>query len=86
MKKKLAELENRNDGDVQIIDVKLNNRKTKTTSKVDDSNDVKNQLNKNTIPNISSLINEKIASTENSESLKQMNSNSVNVKNTNKKK
>jgi|TARA_B110000438_G_scaffold302665_1_gene361091 ribonucleoside-diphosphate reductase alpha chain len=83
--KKLAELENRNDGDVQIIDVKLNNRKTKTTSKVDDSNDVKNQLNKNTIPNISSLINEKIASTENSESLKQMNSNSVNVKNTNKK-
>ena len=28
--KKLSELENRNDGEVKIIDVKLNNRKTKT--------------------------------------------------------
>ena len=28
--KKLSELEKRNDGEVQIIDVKLNNRKTKT--------------------------------------------------------
>ena len=27
--KKLSELENRNDGQVQIIDVRLNNRKTK---------------------------------------------------------
>ena len=30
--KKLSELENRNDGEVQIIDVKLNNRKTKKVS------------------------------------------------------
>ena len=30
--KKLSELENRNDGEVQIIDVKLNNRKTKKAS------------------------------------------------------
>ena len=28
--KKLSELENRNDGAVEVIDVKLNNRKTKT--------------------------------------------------------
>ena len=28
--KKLSELENRKDGEVQIIDVRLNNRKTKT--------------------------------------------------------
>ena len=28
---KLSELENRNDGEVKIIDVTLNNRKTKTT-------------------------------------------------------
>ena len=33
--KKLSELENRNDGEVEIIDVKLNNRKTKT---VDEKN------------------------------------------------
>ena len=31
--KKLSELENRNDGEVKIIDVKLNNRKTKTVGK-----------------------------------------------------
>ena len=31
--KKLSELENRNDGKVEIIDVKLNNRKTKTAIK-----------------------------------------------------
>ena len=33
--KKLAELENRKDGEVQIIDVRLNNRKTKTSDKYD---------------------------------------------------
>jgi ribonucleoside-diphosphate reductase alpha chain len=33
--KKLTELENRNDGKVEIIDVKLNNRKTKTIDKKD---------------------------------------------------
>ena len=31
--KKFSELENRNDGEVQILDVKLNNRKTKTLNK-----------------------------------------------------
>ena len=30
--KKLSELENRNDGEVKIIDVKLNSRKTKTAN------------------------------------------------------
>ena len=33
--KKLAELENRKDGEVQIIDVRLNNRKTKTADKTE---------------------------------------------------
>ena len=31
--KKLSELENRKDGQFEIIDVKLNNRKTKTNNK-----------------------------------------------------
>ena len=31
--KKLSELENRKDGEVQVIDVKLNSRKTKTVGK-----------------------------------------------------
>ena len=30
--KKLSELENRNDGKVEVIEVKLNNRKTKKTN------------------------------------------------------
>ena len=34
--KKLSELENRKDGDVEILDVRLNNRKTKTINKKDD--------------------------------------------------
>ena len=35
--KKLTELENRNDGKVEIIDVKLNNRKTKTIDNKDNN-------------------------------------------------
>ena len=34
--KKLSELENRNDGEVKVIDVKLNNRKTRTTENKQD--------------------------------------------------
>ena len=39
--KKLSELENRNDGQVQIIDVRLNNRKTKKANKKDNTEDSK---------------------------------------------
>ena len=35
--KKLSELEGRNDGSVQVIDIKLNNRKTKKIGKKNDS-------------------------------------------------
>ena len=41
--KKLSELENRNDGEFQIIDVKLNSRKTKTTNKKGSFEDQKNE-------------------------------------------
>jgi len=57
--KKLSELENRKDGEVQIMDVKLNNRKTKTTEKTRVPEDSKNDLSKTSI---SSMINEKIIS------------------------
>jgi len=59
--KKLSELENRKDGEVQIIDVKLNNRKTKTASEKNDFENGKNNLNKKDVSEISSLLNEKIA-------------------------
>jgi len=58
--KKLSELENRNDGEVKIIDVKLNNRKTK---KIGEKNNTKNSpddFQSKSIPSISSIINEKI--------------------------
>ena len=58
--KKLSELENRKDGEVQIIDVRLNNRKTKTTNKKDKIEDSKTNLNVNDSSNFSSIINEKI--------------------------
>ena len=63
--KKLSELENRKDGEVQIIDVRLNNRKTKTTSKKDKINDSKTNLNDKDSSNFSSIINEKIITKDN---------------------
>ena len=58
--KKLSELENRNDGEVKIIDVKLNNRKTKTANKKENLEDSLNKLNEKNIPGISSIVDEKI--------------------------
>ena len=58
--KKLSELENRNDGEVKIIDVKLNNRKTKTANKKENIEDSLNKLNEKNIPGISSIVDEKI--------------------------
>ena len=58
--KKLSELENRKDGEVQIIDVRLNNRKTKTTSKKDKFEDSQTNLKVKNASSIASLINEKV--------------------------
>ena len=60
--KKLAELENRNDGEVQIIDVKLNNRKTKIAGKKE--KDSLNKFETKNIPDISSIVNEKIINSD----------------------
>jgi ribonucleoside-diphosphate reductase alpha chain len=57
--KKLSELENSNDGKFEIIDVKLNNRKTKAIN--DENQNVSiNKLPIKSAPDISSIINEKI--------------------------
>jgi|TARA_B110000438_G_scaffold295927_1_gene339795 ribonucleoside-diphosphate reductase alpha chain len=62
--KKLSELENRNDGDVKILDVKLNNRKTKKLEKnknnIDDSLE---KIDEKTVPDISSIVGKKILDT-----------------------
>ena len=60
--KKLSELENRNDGEVQIIDVKLNNRKTKIAGKKE--KDSLSKLETKNIPDISSIVNEKIINSD----------------------
>ena len=60
--KKMSELENRNDGEVTIIDVKLNNRKTKTANKKENVKVPQNNLNEKNVPGISSIVNEKIVS------------------------
>jgi len=62
---KIAELENRNDGEVQIIDVRLNNRKTKKNSKKEkNKEDLEKNFQSKKMPDISSAINEKIVSSE----------------------
>jgi ribonucleoside-diphosphate reductase alpha chain len=62
--KKILQLENRSDGQVEIIDVKLNNRKTKTVNNKTNENNLTNNINQENIPEISSIINEKVINSE----------------------
>ena len=70
--KKLSELEKRNDGEVQIIDVKLNSRKTKTANnkKLETSLEEPNTKN---ISETSSIVTDKINNFEKLQSLKDVN-------------
>ena len=74
--KKLSELEKRNDGEVQIIDVKLNSRKTKTASNKKLETSLEKSDTKN-IPEISSIVTGKINNFEKSQSLKDVNDEDV---------
>jgi len=76
--KNLSELENRSDGEVKVIDVKLNNRKTKTTNKDGNLEDPSNSLNEKNIPGISSIIKEKIISPDKIESSKKVDNTTIN--------
>ena len=64
--KKLSELENREDGKYEIIDVKLNNRKTKTIDNLS-KNLTPEKTTMNAMPSFSSLVNKKIADTDKNE-------------------
>ena len=56
--KTLSELEKRNDGDVKVIDVKLNNRKTKISDKQERfEKDLNNNSVEENIPDLSSIVN-----------------------------
>ena len=62
--KNLTDLEKRNDGDVKIIDVKLNNRKTRTSNHNKNNKDSLNVSGEKNIPGISSIVNEKIINSD----------------------
>ena len=83
--KKLSELENRNDGVFKIIDVKLNNRKTKTADKKENIKESIGNLNEENIPNISSVLNENIANTNKTESLSKLDKGNINLNKFHKK-
>jgi len=78
--KKLEELENRKDGEVQIIDVRLSNRKTKTLNKKDKIDDSKNTLNVQDSSKISSIISDKIVNEENKKTFYEKESANINMK------
>ena len=81
--KKLSELENRNDGEVQIIDVKLNNRKTKIADKKE--KDSLNKLETKNIPDISSIVNEKIINSDKLQTSKISDEKNIMIQKSNKK-
>jgi len=83
--KKISELENRSDGEFKIIDVKLNNRKTKTTNKKNNFEDQKNELKTKSIPEISSVINKKIAGSDKLQNLNELDNKSISNQTFNKK-
>jgi len=78
--KKLSELENRNDGQVKIIDVKLNNRKTKTINQNENNEDSLDHLNEKNISNISSMVNEKIINSEKLQSSSKLDNTNIKTK------
>ena len=83
--RKLSELENRNDGEVKIIDVKLNNRKTKTSNNKENLRVPLSDLNEKKIPGISSIVNEKILNSEKLQDSSQLDSANIKIQKFNKK-
>ena len=82
--KKLSELENRSDGEVNIIDVKLNNRKTKTLDKKSNIKTTNNVTEDKKDKVISGIINDKILNHEKIETTDTADRNAKTQKNFNK--
>ena len=76
--KKLAELEKRKDGKVEIIDVKLNNRKTKAVNEKNKNISLSKSPSKN-ISDISSIVNESITSSDKLQNLNEFDRANVNT-------
>ena len=82
---KLSELEKRNDGAVEVINIKLDNRKTKTIDKNNPEKPLKKSEN-NIVPDISSFVSEKIVNSNNDEETKKINTRRYSNKTNNRSK
>ena len=80
---KLSDLENRNDGKFEIIDVKLNNRKTKTLNNEKISSSPDNKTVKK-MPDIATMVNENISNLDKSPKPKQFNTPNIQTQRANK--
>ena len=83
--KKLSELENRKDGVVQIIDVRMNNRKTKTANKKDKFDVSQANLKVKDSSSISSFIDEKIVTKVNNRNFNEIENDNTHIQKLNKK-
>ena len=77
--KKLSELENRSDGKFEIIDVKLNKRKTKTANNKESADSSSSKIEVKNIPDISTIVKEKVISSEKNELLNKFDKQSQNI-------
>ena len=82
--KKLSELNNRNDGKFEIIDIKLNNRKTKTLNDKK-SDPVLSKSEEKKIPDISTMVNEKITNLNQLQNLNETDNENIISQRVNKK-
>ena len=76
--KKLSEIENRKDGKVEIIDVRLTNRKTKAINEKN-KNVSLNKVPTENIPEISSIVNETISNSEKLQNLNELEGENINT-------
>ena len=76
--KKLSELENRKDGKVEIIDVRLNNRKTKTIDEKNQNVSL-DKFPKKNIPDVPSILSEKIVDSDKLKSLNDFEEKNINT-------
>ena len=79
----LSNIENRKDGKVEIIDIRLNNRKTKTIDAINKNAEKNNDIEKENI-SISSAINDKFSNITKTHNLSETNKKDFKVHNINK--
>ena len=77
--KKLSDLQNRNDGKIEIIDVKLNNRKTKVVGNKSIDDNSHNNKEEQKLNDISSMVSDKILNNENIKSSSKYKNNDLNI-------